>query len=292
MGCALRVALDNFIFGNNLKNMRRSRVLENLKSGQVVSCFKINLTDARVSEIASISGFDCVWLDQEHIGQDWSDLASNIWAAKAHDVDIMVRVSKGSYSEYIKPLEMDATGIMVPHIMNLEDAKEVIKMTRFHPVGRRSMDGGNADGDYTNLGLNDYIEQANKERFVALQIEDLEPLEDIEAIAELDGYDMLFFGPGDFSQGIGAPGQFDHPKLIEVRKLVAKVANKFGKYAATTGSIGTLNELVDMGYSFISVGADVVGLSTYCRGLINSFNDLNTKDKAANEKTGANRPYK
>lgn len=248
--------------------MRRSRVLEKLKSGKITNCFKINLTDARSVEIAAISGFDCVWLDQEHIGQDWSNLASGIWAAKAYDVDVMVRVPRGGYSDYIRPLEMDATGILVPHIMNLEDARKVINMTRFHPLGRRPVDGGNSDGKYTCMNPSDYINQANNQRFVILQIEDPEPLDDLEAIAELDGYDMLFFGPGDFSHAIGAYGQWDHPKIIEARQRVAKVANKFGKYAGTIGSPDNINELIDIGYQFVNVGADVVGLSAYCRDIL------------------------
>ena len=104
----------------------------------------------------------------------------------------MVRVPRGSYSDYIKPLEMDATGILVPHIMNLEDAKRVVHMTRFHPAGRRPVDGGNADGFYTGIDFPDYLKQANEQRFVILQIEDPEPLDDLKAIAELEGYDMLF----------------------------------------------------------------------------------------------------
>lgn len=271
--------------------MRRSRVLEKLRAGEVASCFKVNLSDPKVSEITALAGFDCVWLDQEHIGQDWSILASGIWAAKAHNSDVMVRVPRGSYSDYIRPLEMDATGILVPHIMNLEDARKVIDMVRFHPIGRRPVDGGNADGAYGTLDFNEYIKQANKQRFVALQIEDPEPLDDLEAIAELDGYDMLFFGPGDFSQGIGAPGQWDHPKLIETRRLVAKMANKYGKYAATVGSTDNLHELTNMGYKFVSVGADVVGLSTYCRNLVKEFNSgLQNQTGAGEKNTG--RPYK
>src|SRR5680860_1840712 len=97
--------------------MRKSKVLQKLRTGAFVSCFKVNLPDPRVSEIVSLAGFDCVWIDQEHIGQDWSGLAANIWATKSQDTDIMVRIQRGSYSDYIKPLELDATGIMVPHIM-------------------------------------------------------------------------------------------------------------------------------------------------------------------------------
>lgn len=253
-------------------SMRASKVLKKLRAGEIVSCIKINLSDARVAEIAAISGFDCIWIDQEHIGQDWSSVESNIWATKAHNTDILVRVSRGGYSDYIKPLELDATGIMVPHIMSLDDAKKVVQMTRFHPTGRRPIDGGNADGAYTVLNFNDYLKQANEQRFVILQIEDPEPLQELEAIAALDGFDMLLFGPGDFSQGIGAPGDWNNPRIADARKRIAEVAKKYNKFAGTVGSPANLQELIKMGYQFISVGADVVGLNQYFGELLKSFN--------------------
>ncbi len=264
--------------------MRKSKVLNKLRNGETASCFKVNLKDAQVAEIAAIIGFDCVWVDLEHIGQDWSTIAAHVWAAKAHDTDLMVRVSRGSYSDYIKPLEMDATGILVPHIMGVEDAKKIIHMTRFHPIGRRPIDGGNADGGYTTTDFNEYLKSANRERFIALQIEDPEPLDELEEIARLDGFDMLFFGPGDFSQGIGAPGEFDHPLLVETRKRVAEVANRHGKFAATVGTTGNLRELLDMGYHFVSVGADVVGLKNYCDDIIKAFGKLGAQGKSYLEK--------
>jgi len=260
--------------------MRKSKVLNKLRAGEIASCFKVNLKDAQVSEIAAIAGFDCVWVDLEHIGQDWSVIASHVWATKAHNADLMVRVPRGAYSDYVKPLEMDATGILVPHVMGVEDARKVIHMTRFHPIGRRPIDGGNADGAYTALDFNEYLESANRERFVILQIEDPEPLDELEEIAQLDGFDMLFFGPGDFSQGIGAPGQWDHPLLLETRQRVAEVANRYGKYAATVGSSANLQDLMDMGYHFVSVGADVVGLKDYCRNITDAFGQKGTQGKS------------
>ena len=251
--------------------MRRSKVLDKLRNDEIVSCFKTNLTDGRVSEIAAISGFDCIWVDQEHIGQDWSAISSNIWAAKAHDTDVLVRVSRGGYSDYIKPLELDASGILVPHIMGVEDAKKIIRMTRFHPVGRRPVDGGNGDGAYTALDFNEYLEQANNLRFIILQIEDPEPLNELEEIAALEGFDMLFFGPGDFSHGIGAPGQWDHPRLKDACRKIPEIARKYGKFAGTVGSPQNLKELIDYGYQFINVGSDVVGLMNYCQDLNASF---------------------
>jgi len=251
--------------------MRESQVLKKLRAGETVCSFKLNLCSAQGAELSAMSGFDCIWLDQEHVATDWAILNAQIWAAKSFDVDVMVRVSRGSYSDYIKPFEIDAAGILVPHIMNVEDARNVIYMTRFHPVGRRPIDGGNSDGAYGTIPFDEYLKQANEQRFISLQIEDPEPLDSLEAIADLEGFDMLFFGPGDFSQGIGAPGQWDHPELLKTRERVASVAHKYGKFAATVGNLSNLNNLIDMGYNFVNLGSDVAGLTNFCRDLVKGF---------------------
>ena len=254
--------------------MRESQVLKKLRAGENVCCFKLNLCSAQAAELVAMAGFDCIWLDHEHVAQDWAVVCAQNWAAKAYNVDVMVRVSRGGYSDYIKPFEIDATGIMVPHIMDVEDARKVIHTTRFYPVGLRPIDGGNSDGAYGMVNFNEYLKQANEQRFIALQIEDPEPLVTLEEIADLEGFDMLFFGPGDFSQGIGAPGQWDHPELLKTRELVAKTARKYGKFAATVGNLNNLNNLLDMGYNFINLGADVVGLTNYCRDMVKGFSRL------------------
>lgn len=256
--------------------MRRSKVLEKLRKGEKPTCFKVNLKDAQVTELVAKCGFDCAWIDQEHIGQDWSIISAHVWAAKAQDMDLMVRVARGSYSDYIRALELDATGIMVPHVMSLQDAKNVIYMTRFHPIGRRPIDGGNADGGYTMEDINSYIQEANEQRFLVFQIEDPEPLDELEEIAQLEGFNMLFFGPGDFSQAIGAPGDFNHPLIAETRKRIAELANKYGKFAATVGTVDNLQELYDMGYHFVSVGADVVAIKNYCQATNHAFKKENS----------------
>ena len=252
-------------------NLRPSNVLKKLRSGGLASCVKLNTQDPRIAEIASLCGFDCVWTDMEHVANNYSVIENQIVAAKAHNTDCMVRVARGSYNDHVRPLELDAAGIMVPHVMNLEDAKKVVWMTRFHPLGRRALDGGNADGSYCMVDTKDYIVQANRERFLMLQIEDPEPLDDLDAICALEGVDIIFFGPGDFSQGIGDPANFTNPKLLEARRLVAQAAVKHGKFAGTVGSPANLKELYDMGYRFISSGADVVGLVNYFREMASAF---------------------
>lgn len=243
--------------------LRRSKTLDLLRAGKPVSCTKINLADSRAVEIAAMAGIDCVWLDMEHVANDYSVIEKQTLAAKAYGADVMVRITCGAYSDYIRPLELDASGIMVPHIMGLEDARNVVKMTRFYPVGRRALDGGNADGGFCQVGLSDYLKQANERRFVCIQIEDPEPMDELEEIAALDGIDMLFFGPADFSHGIGAPGDFANPALVDARKRVAGAAARHGKFAGTVGSLANRAELAAMGYQFISVGADVAALGKY-----------------------------
>jgi len=243
-------------------DMRQSRVLRQMRAGKVATCTKLNLSDPRVAEIAAMSGFDCIWIDLEHVPNHMKDVEDAVRAAKIYDVDVLTRVSKGCYSDLVRPLEADSTGIMVPHLMSLEEAKKIVYYTKFHPVGRRPIDGGNADGAYCRVGVGDYITQANRERFTVVQIEDPEPLAELEEICKLPGIDMIFFGPADFSQGIGSPLGGD-PRIDETRRLIAKTARKYGKFAGTVGGTGNFDELVAMGYTFISVGADVVSLCKY-----------------------------
>ncbi len=237
--------------------MRKSRVLKKLRSGETAFSFKLNFSCAREAELASMFGFDCIWVDVEHIANDWSVVEKQVWAAKTNDTDIMVRVSKGSYSDYIKPLELDAAGIMVPHVMSGEEAREVVRMTRFHPMGRRPVDGGNADSKFLAVDVVDYLRQANEERFVIVQIEDPEGIGNLDEIARVEGIDMLFFGPGDYSHALGIAGQFDHPEIGKAREQVVSAAIKNGKFAGTVGTVDGCKELVEMGYRFLNVGSDV-----------------------------------
>ena len=243
------------------QQMRGSRVLARLRAGETACCTKINSCDVRVVEIAAMSGVDCVLLCLEHVPNTLRDIEHQVRAAKMFDVDTLVRVPRGSYSDLIYPLEMDATGIMTPHVMSAADARKIVWQTRFHPIGRRPLDGGGADGGYATMPAAEYIRQANAERMLVVQVEDPEPLDDIEEIAMLEGINIIFFGAADFSQGVGAPGDFNHSKVVETLHRIPKVAQRHGKVAGTSANFDNMNELMEMGYRFLVVDADVVMLS-------------------------------
>ena len=89
---------------------------------------------------------------------------------------------------------------------------------------------------------------------------------------------MIFFGPADFSQGIGTPNDFSNPKIEETKRLIAKTARKHGKFAGTVGGLGNFDALVDMGYQFINVTADVVALWSNYQNLSEKLCGKNARD--------------
>jgi 4-hydroxy-2-oxoheptanedioate aldolase len=254
--------------------MRKSRVLKKLRAGKPVICTKINTADPVIVDMIGLFGFDCVWICCEHIGIDWDRLGHLIRTANMNDMDTLVRVAKGSYADFIRPLELGATGIMVPHCRDEREAQEIARSTRFHPVGRRPLDGGNSDGHYCLTALSDYLREANENTFVMVQIEDPEAFDSIEKIAGVDGIDHLFVGPADLSQGLGVPGQVNHPKITETITRVADACRKNKKDWGLPVTLETAPKYLEMGARFWACGADVLGLQEYYGGLRKRFGEL------------------
>ncbi len=245
--------------------LRPSRILRLLREGQIPSLLKINLSDPRVVEIAGLCGVDGVWLCTEHVPNDWIGLENQIRAARIHNIDALVRVAKGSYSDYIKPFEMDAAGIIVPHVADADEARQIVDWVRFHPVGRRALDGGNIDGQFCLVPAPEYLAHSNREKIVILQIESPEALEHVEKICAVPGFDGILFGPGDFSHRIGHVGQLDHPAVVAARRRVAAACKASGKFCMAAGLYAPFTEMVDEGFRVFSVGADVIAVSGYTK---------------------------
>ncbi|MDZ4286800.1 MAG: aldolase/citrate lyase family protein [Prosthecobacter sp.] len=251
--------------------LRPSRLLRELRSGRRTTMLKLNLGDPRIVELAGLAGASAVWLCNEHVPNDWLNLEHQIRAAKLHDLDTIVRVSKGSYSDYVKPFECDATGIMVPHISNADEARHVVDMVRCRPLGSKALDGGNMDGLFCQVSLADYAAHCNQEKLVILQIESPEALENVEEIAAVPGFDALLFGAGDFSHRIGKLGQVTSPEVVAARKRIAAAANKHGKYVAVASLFGQKEQLIEEGTHIFALGADVVELGNAFRKLVTDF---------------------
>lgn len=245
-------------------------MLARLRAGQTASCIKLNLSDARVAEIAAACGFDCIWLDMEHVPNSIEAMRIR-FAAKVHDVDALIRTRRGSYSDLVLPLEMDGSGIIGAARDECKGCKAnrlADPVSSHRPTGAGWWQRGWCLYEATT---EEYIAHANRERFVIIQIEDPEPLAELDEIASVEGIDMLFTARVIWRQGIGQPGKFDDARIADARRRIAAAAKKHGKFAGTVGSIASLPALVELGYQFISVGADVVGLREYFSKIASSF---------------------
>lgn len=257
-----------------MPKLRASRIKRLLAEGKFPATIKCNLSDPRATEIAGACGFDGVWLCNEHVPTDWSMLEHIIRAARLYDMDALVRVSKGGYSDYVRPLEAGATGIIVPHVESAEEAANIVAMARFHPLGKRALDGGNTDGLYCLVPQDEYLANSNTEKLIILQIESPEGLAQVEKIAAVPGFDGLMFGPGDFSHRLGKAGQLTAPEVAAARQHVNNLARAHGKFAMTAGLIAPFPQLVAEGVKVFNIGADVIGLQTYFQQKLTDYGAL------------------
>jgi 4-hydroxy-2-oxoheptanedioate aldolase len=237
--------------------MQKSNVREKLSRGEPVHAVKLAYQDPAIYEMAGLMGFDCAWICNEHIGIDPSKMDSIIRACRASGMDSMIRVKPGDYRDILHVLEMGAKGIMLPRVMSVAEVKKVVADMKFFPQGRRGADGVNAEADFGLVPFADYLRLANEKNFLMIQVEDPEAVEIIEQLAEIDGVDIIFVGPGDLSVNYGIPGQLDDPRILKVCERVAAACKKNGKAAGIpAGTPERVRRFMDMGYSFICKGSD------------------------------------
>ncbi len=233
--------------------------------GGVAHMTLLHLNDPRVAEIAAGIGWDCIWLDMEHGPRTTRELELMNMAIRAgasrSDLpkpDVMARPAKGEFMRMGRLLEAGAHGILYPRCESADEAREVVRWAKFAPIGERGFDGANADNAFgTSYVAGDYTTQANEATWIAVQIESPSALPHAQAMAEVDGVDALFFGPGDYSCLLERPGQLMHAEVRTAAKQVADAAHNAGKVFATIG-IGDDHRkaMLDLGCQLICCGAD------------------------------------
>lgn len=239
--------------------MRTSKIKAKLAKNEPVLLTTLHFGDATVFEMTSLMGWDGIWLDLEHHGHSVETAAHLARAARVGSSDIMIRPAKGEFMRMGRILEIGAQGIMYPRCDNAEEARQVVRWSKFAPLGERGIDSGNADNPYCMMPLVEYLQAANEQTFIVIQIEDPKALVHAEAMAAVEGVDVLFLGPGDFSILAGVPGQFDHPKIKEAMHTVAAAAKKAGKHwGMPIFSMDHAKEVMELGGRFLCHGADLL----------------------------------
>jgi 4-hydroxy-2-oxoheptanedioate aldolase len=239
--------------------LRKSKIKAKLARNEPVLLPLLELIDPVVFELTSLMGFDGIWIDMEHHGCSLETAQNLMRAARVGGADILVRPAKGEFMRMGRMLESGAQGIMYPRCDDADEAAEVVKWAKFAPSGKRGFDGGGADAPYGAMPMDEYIQAANEETFIVIQVEEQHAVDNADAIASVEGVDIIFLGPGDFTQLSGIPGQFEHPQLLSAFEKLAKAAQSFGKQWGTLAvSVDQAHRLVDMGARFICYGEDLL----------------------------------
>ncbi|GAB2770271.1 2-keto-3-deoxy-L-rhamnonate aldolase [Rhabdobacter roseus] len=238
--------------------MRTSKALAKWRAGVPVLGVTLHFNDPSVYELTSLLGFDLIWMDLEHHAHSLETAGNLMRAARVGTSDILARPAKGEFTRTARLLEAGAQGILYPRCTSADEAAELVRHAKFAPLGQRGLDGAGPDMPYGLLNLKEYLAAANRETYLIVQIEDAEGLANAEAIARVEGVDMLFFGPGDYSVEMGFPGQFDDPRYQEALDEVARAARAAGKWWGTPCfSTAHAQQLLDQGAMLITRSSDI-----------------------------------
>jgi 4-hydroxy-2-oxoheptanedioate aldolase len=237
--------------------MRANKVLKKLKTGEQVFCLKSVYAEPDILELMGYLNVDVIWICNEHLGIDPEKMKNIMRAGRAANVDIMLRRAYGNYDDLIQPLEMGASGLMIPHCKSALMAKEIVRHSKFYPLGNRGMDGVSGDSLFGTIPQMEYIKTANEETFIMLQIEDIEAIDEIEAISEIEGVDMIFIGPSDLSHSLGVPGDLKNETIRKTIQRTVKACSANGKWCGTSGlDLEYTKTLISEGVKFITIGSD------------------------------------
>jgi len=214
--------------------MLQNRIKKIIREGGVAiaahgGCFR----EPEVVELIGQAGYDGIFIDMEHTGFDLRDIQMMVLAAERFGITPMVRTPGFDPAFILRLLDIGVQGIYVPHVSNAKVAREAVSAVRYTPLGDRGLVGFCRAASYGQLPLPDHIEQSNREVLLTVMVEDVEAVNNIEAIAGTDGVDLIAPAPNDLGASLGVPGQPDHPKLVAAMDTMMVAIRKAGKARLT-----------------------------------------------------------
>ena len=173
--------------------LERKNLKEMLKNGEMLCGLTCQLTDPTVVEIAAIAGFDYVRIEGEHAAPDFSLIRSFVRTGDGLGIPIIMRVTRTS--DLTALMDLGVAGIQIPHMQSAEQAKEIVDLIKYAPVGMRGYALGRRQ-QYGKIPFREYYEKVKDETLLIVQIEDKKGLEHAEEIAAVEGVDVICTGKG------------------------------------------------------------------------------------------------
>ncbi len=215
----------------------------------------VTLESASITEMAVALGMDWVVIDAEHGYLDWKEINEHIRAGLRSDTVVLVRLAERSTSLTKRALDIGADGVVIPWVETVEQLEEAIRDCRYPMEGRRGIGGERA----TAWGqcLAEHTAEANEHVLVIPLIESVAAIPNVPAMCDVDGTDVFFFGPADFSSTAGYRGQWEGPGVAEQILQLKDLIHAKGKQCGLmTTSIDNLVARREQGFRMLGVGAD------------------------------------
>ncbi len=212
--------------------MRTNSLKEKLNAGRSTIGPFVNAPSPQLVEMMGWLGFDFVIIDCEHGSMDYETTENMIRAAELSDITPIVRIGMNVQQHIQRYLDAGAQGVLIPLINTGDDARAVVDSVKYPPMGKRGLFAGRG-AQFGVQAVAEYVEQANRETLVALQIETLDGLDNQDDIIATENADLIFLGPGDLSSSFGLAGQPAHPKVIETIEGLTTNILAAGKHVGT-----------------------------------------------------------
>jgi 4-hydroxy-2-oxoheptanedioate aldolase len=204
-------------------------------------------------------------LDQEHGPGSEETLLQQLHAVSASNAASIVRIANNEPARFKRVLDLGANGVMVPYVNTAEEARAAVASVRYPPHGLRGVSKFNRAAGF-GQDFDDYYAHCHERLVTMAQIETPESLSNLDAIASVDGVDVLFIGPLDLTTNMGIQGQFENPLFTEARQAVAAAARKAGKAAGILATAPSqIPVLREEGFSVMAFGSDGGAVATGLR---------------------------
>jgi 2-dehydro-3-deoxyglucarate aldolase len=209
-----------------------------------------------VAEAIGCAGFDWGLVDMEHAPLDVAGLVNMLQAVASTKMVPVVRVPWNDAVTVKRVLDAGASTIMFPFVQTADEARRAVAATRYPPEGVRGMAGTSRA---TRFGTTpNYFRTANQSIGVIVQVETPQAIEQIDAIAAVDGVDAFFIGPADLSAAMGHIGELTHPAVLG---LMSRAVQRCKAAEIPVGTLGAGTDAVAqyraIGFDYVAVSSDI-----------------------------------
>jgi len=237
-----------------------------LKRGDKLLGTMVTLACPSAAELLAGIGFDWLFVDAEHGPLETADLIG-ILQAVGDRTTCLVRVPEGNEVAIKKVLDLGAHGVIAPQVNSAQQAADVVRFSRYAPLGARGVGLARAHG--YGLAFQEYVDSANERISVVVQAEHVRAAENIESIVKVPGIDAVLLGPYDLSASLGQTGKLDHPAVVAAIDRITSVCQSarmpLGYFGVTAAAV---KPFIDRGYTLIVAGVDTLLLGVAAKRML------------------------